>query len=282
MANTPVLIANAVTKVIQLAVSFTRERNSIVDIYNTYLPRPRGYRVKYEDQLCATFVSALFIKLGWTDIVPPECGAQQLFNNMNALDRAVIDRNRTPDPGDLIFFGQSNGRIQHVGIVTEVKDGKQIYYYDIQSTVGRHTCPVGYNWIKGYAMPDYASKDSIKPAPDPSPKPSARVIKAGDLVRIREGAKWYKGYAIPASVMNDQWYVIQNKDGRVVLGENLRRSRNIQSPIHDTDLILVNGAAEEETYKEFTVKVKLSVYETLKQRAFDEGKSLDDFIASLA
>lgn len=270
------IIASAVTKIVQLAVSFKGERNSVVDIYNTYLPRPRGYRVKYEDQLCATFVSSLFIKMGWTDIVPPECGAQQLFNNMTALDRSVIDRSRVPNPGDLIFFGPSNGRIQHVGIVTEVQNGKQIYYYDIQSVVGRHTCPVGYSWIKGYGMPDYASKDY--PVPEPTPQ---TVIKAGDLVRIKEGARWYKGYEIPKSVMDDQWYVIQNKNGRAVLGENIRRSRNIQSPIHDTDLILVNGHAEEDQYKEFTVKLKLSVYNTLRQRAFDEGRSIDEFITSL-
>ena len=271
------IIASAVTKIVQLAVSFKGERNSLVDIYNTYLPRPRGYRVKYEDQLCATGVSALFIKMLWTDIVPPECGAQQLFNNMLALDRAVIDRNRVPNVGDLIFFGPDSGRIQHVGIVTEVQNGKQIIYYDVTNVWGRHTCPVGYSWIKGYGMPDYASKDGHAPAPVPSTD-----IKAGDLVRIKDGAKWYKGYTIPQSVMEDQWYVIQNKDGRAVLGQNLRRTRNIQSAIHDTDLILVNGAAEEEQTKEFTVTVKLSVYNTLKQRAFDEGMSLDDFIASLA
>ena len=279
------IIASAVTKIVQLAVSFKGERNSLVDIYNTYLPRPRGYRVKYEDQLCATFVSALFIKMGWTDIVPPECGAQQLYNNMDALDRAVIDRHRVPNPGDLIFFGPDSGRIQHVGIVTEVQNGKQIYYYDIQATVGRHTCPVGYSYVKGYGMPDYASKEAHPapaPAPTPSPAPEVPIIKAGDLVRIKDGARWYRGYTIPKSVMEDQWYVIQNKDGRAVLGQNLRRTRNIQSAIHDTDLILVNGAAEEDQTKEFTVTVKLSVYNTLKQRAFDEGMSLDEFIASLA
>ena len=36
----------AVKKAIELA----RPRNWVVDIYNTYLPRPRGYKVKYSDQ----------------------------------------------------------------------------------------------------------------------------------------------------------------------------------------------------------------------------------------
>ena len=279
------IIASAVTKVVQLAVSWKGKRDEIVDIYNNWYiahpPAPRHYRVKYEDQLCATGVSALFLALGekFAAIVPGECGAQQLFDNMKALDRGVIDRNRTPNVGDLIFFGPSNGRIQHVGIVTELgNNNKQIYYYDIQSTWGRHTCPVGYSWIKGYGMPDYASIDAVDPAPSPVPSPT---IKAGDLVRIKEGAKWYKGYTIPKSVMDDQWFVIQNVNGRAVLGENIKHTRNIISPIHDTDLIKLNGEAEEEQTKELTVTLKLSVYEALKQRVFEEGTSFADLISSL-
>lgn len=286
------IIASAVTKVVQLAVSWKGKRDEIVNVYNNWYaahpPYPRHYRVKYEDMLCATAVSALFLALGekFAEIVPGECGAQQLFNNMNALDRAVIDRNRTPNVGDLIFFGPSNGRIQHVGIVTELgNNNKQIYYYDIQAVWGRHTCPVGYSWIKGYGMPDYASIDAVPSSSTPStPAPSPvsdTVIKAGDLVRIKEGAKWYKGYTIPPSVMADEWFVIQNKNGRAVLGENIKHTRNIQSPIHDTDLIKLNGEAEEEQTKELTVTLKLSVYEALKQRVFEEGTTFADLISTL-
>lgn len=161
---------------IQTAISFKGKRNEIVDIYNTYLPRPRGYKVKYDDMLCATYVSAVYVKLGWTDIVPPECGAMQLYRNMEALGRAVLDKKRVPEIGDLIFFGNGSNvsKINHVGIVTEVK-GKQIYYYDLQSVVGRHTCPVGYAYVMGYGMPDYASKD-LDPLPEPTPKPDAPTI----------------------------------------------------------------------------------------------------------
>lgn len=147
----------AVKKAIELA----RPRNRVVDIYNTYLPRPRGYKVKYSDQICATYVSAVFIALDWTDIVPPECGAHQLYENMANLGRGVHDRNRIPEPGDLIFFGNSvyvTG-IQHVGIVTAV-DGKRIYYYDAGLVIKRHILPVGHNSIWGYGIPDYAAKEN--------------------------------------------------------------------------------------------------------------------------
>lgn len=149
---------------VKKAISIARPRNGVVDIYNTYTPRPRGYKVKYSDQICATYVSAIFIALGWTDIVPPECGAHQLYQNMAKIGHGVQDRNRVPEPGDLIFFGNSKyvTGIQHVGIVTSVKNGKQIYYYDAAASIRQHTLPVGHHSIWGYGIPDYVAKEKPK------------------------------------------------------------------------------------------------------------------------
>lgn len=35
---------------------------SIIDLYNSYTPLARGYKVKYSDSWCMTTVSAAFIK----------------------------------------------------------------------------------------------------------------------------------------------------------------------------------------------------------------------------
>lgn len=252
---TPIIL-RAARKAVDYAVSQKGQRNSVVDVYNSYLPHPRKYIVKYEDQLCATFISSIFIALGWTDIVPPECGAHQLYWNMEALGRAQLNKKRVPDIGDLIFFGNSSkaSGIQHVGIVQEVtSDKKRIYYYDLTGVVGRHTVPVGYSWIMGYAWPDYASKegtpvpgDDTSSAPGGAPSPQGEGIGAGDLVHIKEGARWYSGSTIKASVMPKNWYVIQNKNGRVVLGMDESQRSNIQSPIHEEDLILVRKALGDE------------------------------------
>ena len=258
----------AANRAIELAVSWSGQRNKIVDIYNSMpLPLPRGHKVLYEDQLCATFDSAIFVYLGWYDIVPPECGARQLWRNMNAIGRATGDVKRTPDPGDLIFFGKSQtpDGINHCGIVTDlINNGKTIVYYDIYTSghVGRHYAPVGYDWICGYAMPDYASKDGAAPQPEPTPEPVAGKIEAGDLVKIREGAVWYKGQNIKASVMKQNWYVIQNKDGRVVLGMNEAETSNITSPIHEEDVILVRKyKAETPAVTDKQVTVSVTVHE---------------------
>ena len=261
------------------AVSMKGQRNSVVDIYNRYSPLPRKYRVKYDDMLCATYVSAIFVALGWTDIVPPECGAWRLYANMEALGRAVLDRNRVPEPGDLIFFG--NGRyktnISHVGIVESVtNNGKRIYYYDVQNTVGRHTCPVGHSWIMGYGMPDYGTKDQTTiDLPDP-------VFKAGDLVRVKKDAKWYKGTTIKSTVFDDCWYIIQVNGDRAVLGMNLAETRNIQSPINVKDIELVGEKSEEKPKPETLVNINIKLPETTHEKLYILSaklkKDVDDVI----
>lgn len=291
---------SAIQQVLDYVTSRKGQRNQIVDIYNTYKPLPRRYKVKYSDMLCATFVSSIFIYLGWTDIVPPECGARQLYQNMEGLGRGIQSKTRVPKVGDLIFFGNSKyvSGIQHVGIVTEVVNNKQIYYYDIQSVVGRHTCPVGYTWIWGYGMPDYAKKDGSTPAPEPTPTPTpepapASEIKAGDLVRIKEGAKWYSGSTIKASILAQNWYVLQVKGDRAVLNQNEKKTSAIMSPINVNNIELVYktgtsapaSSVVEQPVAEETVTISLqlkkSKAEALYAKAQGAGKTLNEWLESL-
>ena len=270
---------------VQTAIKMKGQRDAVVDVYNNYfkdngLPYPRGYRVKYSDMLCATYVSCVFISVktngkSWTDIVPPECGAPQLYRNMEALGRAVKDKNYVPDIGDLIFFRNSKQSISHVGIVQEVK-GTQIYYYDIQSVVARHTCPIGYTYIYGYGLPDYASKV----APEPEPKPEFSV---GDLVTVNPGAKWYNGQTIRASVFSDKWYISYIKGDRAVLGMNLAETGNIQSPIHTSDITLVvpNETAPTVEKEAVTVVITKATKELLETLAASQNKTIGEILDSI-
>ena len=56
----------------------------IIDVYNGHTPLARGYRVKYTDAWCATFVSAVAIKCGLTEIIPTECGCGQMIELFRA------------------------------------------------------------------------------------------------------------------------------------------------------------------------------------------------------
>ena len=46
----------------------------IIDLYNSHKPWARGYKLPYDVAWCSGFVSAVAIKLGYTDIIPTEVG----------------------------------------------------------------------------------------------------------------------------------------------------------------------------------------------------------------
>ena len=57
-------------------------------------------------------------------------------------------------------------------------------------------------------------------------------VKVGSLVSIKSGATYYNGASIPSWVMERQWYVVQVKGDRAVLGKDSSGSYNIQSAIN--------------------------------------------------
>ena len=131
----------------------------IIDVYNGHKPLARGYKVKYTDSWCATFISALAIKCNCTDIIPTEasCGKMiELFKNIGCWQE---DGNVTPDPGDIIFYDwdKKDGWPEHVGIVESVS-GNQITAIEGNKSdaVARRTIAVGNTSIRGYGVPKYS------------------------------------------------------------------------------------------------------------------------------
>lgn len=150
---------------------------SIIDLYNAHKPLARGYKVKYTDAWCATFVSAVAIKLGYTDIIPTECGCGKMIELFKKLGAWVENENRTPNPGDIIFYdwqdsgsGDNTGSPDHVGIVEKVANGKITVIEgnhdgtdaDKIDGVERREIAVNDRYIRGYGVPKY-DKPSAAP-----------------------------------------------------------------------------------------------------------------------
>ncbi len=141
----------------------------IIDFYNSHTPLARGYKVKYTDSWCATFASAVAIAAGYTDIIPTECGCGQMIALFQALGRWIEDDAYIPSPGDYIFYdwddsgaGDCTGWPEHVGIVDTVSG------CDIVVIEGNKSDAVDYRYLKingryirGYGVPDYASKAGL-------------------------------------------------------------------------------------------------------------------------
>ena len=144
---------------------------TIIDTYNAHKPLARGYKVKYTDEWCATFVSAVSIKLGYTSIIPTECSCTQMIELFKKLGSWNESDSRKPNPGDVIFYdwedngkGDNTGRANHVGIVEKVSGNIiTVIEGNYNARVGRRTISVNGKYIRGYGVPKYDTKPAKKP-----------------------------------------------------------------------------------------------------------------------
>lgn len=135
----------------------------IIDVYNAHKPLARGYKVKYTDAWCATFVSAVSIQLGYTDIMPNECSCPKMIELYKKLGAWVENESRVPNPGDILFYdweddgnGDNTGRSDHVGIVERVVgDTITVIEGNYSNSVKRRNVRVNGKYIRGYGVPKY-------------------------------------------------------------------------------------------------------------------------------
>jgi hypothetical protein len=155
----------------------------IIDIYNAHKPLARGYKVKYTDEWCATFVSAVFIACKATDIFTTECSCTKIIENLKALGAWVESDSYTPKAGDLILYdwedsgkGENTNRPNHIGIVEKVS-GKTITVIEgnYKQSVKRRTIKVNGKYIRGFGVPKYAEE----------------TFKVGDKVKLTKDATIY-------------------------------------------------------------------------------------------
>lgn len=160
---------------------------AIIDVYNSQKKLPRGYKVKYTDEWCATFVSAVAVKLGYTDIIPTECGCEKMIELFKVLGSWVENENRTPKPGDIIFYdwqdngvGDCKGSSDHVGIVEKVSGGQIIVIEGNKGqAVSRRYLKINGRYIRGYGVPKYDTEVKTTATAKKSVTTIAREVLAG-------------------------------------------------------------------------------------------------------
>lgn len=136
----------------------------IIDLYNSYEPLAQGYLVQYEDQWCATFVSAAAIDAGLTQIIPTECGCQRQIELFQKLGRWEEADDYKPLPGDIIYYctdasltGDCTQWSDHVGIVVGTNGNRmKVIEGNYGDQVGYRYLPVNASIIRGFAVPDYS------------------------------------------------------------------------------------------------------------------------------
>lgn len=158
----------------------------IIDVYNSHTPRARGYKVKYTDEWCSTFVSAIAIKLGYTDIIPTECGCEKHVQLFKKLGSWQENENVTPKAGWIIFYdwndngkADDKGNADHVGIVEKVS-GTTITVIEgnYNCAVARRKIKVNARYIRGYGVPKY-DKEKIN-------QTTSSKYKAGEKITLKD------------------------------------------------------------------------------------------------
>ena len=133
----------------------------IIDIYNSHGPLPRGYKVKYTDAWCATYVSAVFISCGDDSFM--ECGCPEMIEKLKAIGYWK-GRNYTPKHGTIIFYDwNGDGVADHVGIVRTLINGTLVVDEgNYQDCAKQRVISVDNSAIFGYAQPEYSEGDTEK------------------------------------------------------------------------------------------------------------------------
>lgn len=137
----------------------------ILDIYNSQAKLPRGYRMTTADPWCATFVSAVALKLGYTDIIPTECSCTRMIELLKKLGSFEETDSVVPAPGWILFYdwqdttgsaADNKGSVEHVGIVEKV-EGNTITVIEgnYSESVKRREVAVNGKLIRGYGVPKY-------------------------------------------------------------------------------------------------------------------------------
>lgn len=244
-------MAKYASKVVAQAVAWLGKNEKdgshkvIIDTYNANKPLARGYKVKCKangystnDAWCATFVSAVAIRLGYTDIIPTECGCNEMIKLFKEKGVWVENDAIVPNPGDIIFYdwedngvGDNTGSANHTGIVEKVVGSTIIVIEgNYNNSVKRRTINVNGKYIRGYALPKYDAEpakvtkvtatDSAKSIL--SPLAGTYKVTASSALNVRHGAgvSKKKMVAIPkntsvkcygyyTSVLGTKWLYIQ-------------------------------------------------------------------------
>lgn len=200
---------NTASEIINQALSWLGKNEAdgshkeIIDVYNSHSPLARGYKVKYTDSWCATFVSAVAIKCNSTNIIPTECSCQKMIELCKTKGIWLEDENRTPIPGDLIFYdwqdngiGNNTGWSDHVGIIQKV-EGDTIFVIEgnYKDAVGIRKVKVNAKGIRGYAIPRYKANDI------PVSKPSNKNNKVSEW----QNAAIADGFTFPKYGADGKW-----------------------------------------------------------------------------
>ena len=147
-----------------------------------------GYPTVYNEAWCCAFVYSCAQACGYVGegniFGPKTAGCCVAWNTFETMGRTTRDPSYVPQPGDLIFYRDEDGRPgqDHIGIVeycdengmVHTIEGNSLSKCTYQAAAGSrvwfNTSKNCWRIVYGYACPQYPQHTT--PTPDPSPTPT--------------------------------------------------------------------------------------------------------------
>lgn len=177
---------------------------SIIDTYNSHTPLARGYELKYTDEWCAGFVSAVAIATGNTDNVPLEVSCPRMIQIAQNMGIWQENDGYVPSPADIILYdwddsgnGDNTANPDHVGIVESVSDGViTVIEGNMSEKVGRRSLDVDGRYIRGFITPEYKAGEDNELQESSGKDEDTMSMKFIDI------SNWQAGLNVAAVVKN--------------------------------------------------------------------------------
>lgn len=191
----------------------------IVDQYNSIKPLPNGYKLKYTDHWCAGTASSAYHCAGLDNLFPASASCSDMINKAKKMGIWVENDAHIPKKADAVLYDWDDGKNyattdcvgapEHVGLVTDVKDG---YIYVVEgniknpSQVGTRKLAINGRYIRGFVTPKFDGAVNSTPAvnkPVEQPKTNAERrnlqfgCKGSDVKELHKVLRTYK-YGVSA------------------------------------------------------------------------------------
>ena len=240
-----------------------KTHQEIIDLYNNHRPLARGYKVKYTDEWCATTVSAAAIKLGYTDIIPTECGCGELIKKFDKAGIWVENDAHVPAPGDIIFYdwddsgkGDNTGWPEHVGVVEKVVNNTiTVIEGNYSNSVKRRNLSVNGKNIRGFGVPKYDAepkKVETKPSKNTATKPASKPAKKVNQKVLRwQKAAIADGFEFPKFGADGEWGdECESVAEKAIVKKRITyKYKNLTKIVQEAVGVTVNGKCDNKTKK---------------------------------
>ena len=226
--------------------------SALLAVYNTLDPLPRGVKMLPSYDWCAATVTANAIRQDMTGIFAKECSCTLQIRQWQQMGRWVERDDYVPQTGDIIYYawdangsGDWTSSVDHVGAVVSCEGG---YITAIEgnykNNVSRRRIPINYKFIRGFAVPDYAS---------------LATEEENKMVRYKTIEDIPKGYRAETQELIDLGFNGYGDERGLYVTEDMLRCMIINLRMCKALITAVPDIDEEALFEEFKKNLKLSI-----------------------